>query len=127
PRLAAAVRGDRRTGACLQLRQRATRAARDGRDRPGGPHDLLGSDRPLPLRLLPGERRRGRLRGARLSPDARQIVAAHGARALAYGLGSVLIGVTLADRGLSDVAVGVVLASLLARTAGVPVLDARSG
>ncbi|TML86556.1 MAG: hypothetical protein E6G08_11775, partial [Actinobacteria bacterium] len=71
----------------------------------------------MPVRLLPGKRRRGRLRGTRLSADARRIVAAQAARALAYGLGSVLIGVTLARRGLSDTDVGVVLAALLAGTA----------
>jgi predicted MFS family arabinose efflux permease len=49
------------------------------------------------------------------------------ARALAYGLGSVLIGVTLADRGLSTAAVGAVLASLLAGSALVSVLLARHG
>ena len=49
------------------------------------------------------------------------------ARALAYGLGSVLIGVTLADRGLSNAAVGAVLASLLAGSALVSVLLARHG
>jgi MFS family permease len=48
-------------------------------------------------------------------------------RALAYGLGSVLIGVTLADRGLSDGAVGLVLASLLAGSALVSILIARYG
>jgi predicted MFS family arabinose efflux permease len=48
-----------------------------------------------------------------------------GARALAYGLGSVLIGVTLADRGLSNAAVGAVLASLLAGSALVSILLAR--
>jgi len=46
---------------------------------------------------------------------------------LAYGLGSVLIGITLADRGLSDAAVGVVLASLLGGIALVSVLIARYG
>jgi MFS family permease len=54
-------------------------------------------------------------------------VAAQGARALAYGLGSVLIGLTLAERGLSNAAVGVVLASLLAGSALVSVLIARYG
>jgi predicted MFS family arabinose efflux permease len=49
------------------------------------------------------------------------------ARALAYGLGSVLIGVTLAGRGLSNAAVGAVLASLLAGSALVSVLLARYG
>ncbi len=62
-----------------------------------------------------------------MSPDARRIVAAQGARALAYGLGSVLIGVTLARRGLSDTEVGGVLASLLAGIALVSVLIARYG
>ena len=50
-----------------------------------------------------------------------------GVRAVAYGLGSVLIGITLADRGLSNAAVGVVLASLLAGSALVSVLLARHG
>jgi MFS family permease len=54
-------------------------------------------------------------------------VAAQGARALAYGLGSVLIGLTLAERGLSNAAVGVVLASLLAGSALVSMLVARHG
>jgi len=66
-------------------------------------------------------------RRPRLSPDARRILAAQGARALAYGLGSVLIGVTLARRGLSDTSVGLVLTSLLAGTALVAVLIARYG
>jgi predicted MFS family arabinose efflux permease len=50
-----------------------------------------------------------------------------GVRALAYGLGSVLIGVTLADRGLSNAAVGAVLASLLAGSALISLLLARHG
>ena len=76
---------------------------------------------------MPGEHRGCRLRGTRLTADARRIVAAQAARALAYGLGSVLIGVTLAHRGLSDAAVGAVLAALLAGTAAVSVLIARYG
>ena len=81
----------------------------------------------MPLCLLSRERRRGGLRGTPLSGDARRIIAAQGARALAYGLGSVLIGLTLADRGLSNAAVGLVLASLLAGIALVSVLIARYG
>jgi len=81
----------------------------------------------LPVRLLPRTRRRARARGTRLSADARRILAVQAVRALAYGLGSVLIGVTLADRGLSDGAVGLVLASLLAGTALVSILIARYG
>jgi predicted MFS family arabinose efflux permease len=49
------------------------------------------------------------------------------ARAVAYGLGSVLIGVSLANRGLSGLAVGAVLAALLAGTALASVLLARYG
>jgi MFS family permease len=48
-------------------------------------------------------------------------------RALAYGLGSVLIGVTLADRGYSDAAVGAILAAVLAGNALVSILLARNG
>jgi predicted MFS family arabinose efflux permease len=55
------------------------------------------------------------------------VIAAQGARAVAYGLGSVLIGVELARRGLSDTAVGAVLASLLAGTAFVSVLVGSYG
>jgi MFS family permease len=54
-------------------------------------------------------------------------VAAQGARALAYGLGSVLIGVTLARRGYSDAAVGAILAALLAGNALASLLLARHG
>jgi predicted MFS family arabinose efflux permease len=48
-------------------------------------------------------------------------------RAVAYGLGSVLIGVSLAERGLSGVEVGLVLAALLAGAALVSLLIARYG
>lgn len=49
------------------------------------------------------------------------------ARALAYGLGSVVIGQSLAARGLSGTSVGAVLAALLAGAALVSVLLARYG
>jgi MFS family permease len=62
-----------------------------------------------------------------VTPDARRIVAAQAARALAYGLGSVLIGVTLARRGFSGSQVGFVLAGLLAGIALASVLLARYG
>jgi MFS family permease len=52
---------------------------------------------------------------------------AQGARALAYGLGSVLIGVTLASRGLSEGAVGLVLAAILAGVAIVSLVVGRYG
>ena len=86
-----------------------------------------GSGRAPPRCRLPRERRRDAFRGTPLSRDARRIIAAQGARALAYGLGSVLIGLTLADRGLSNAEVGLILASLLAGTALVSVLIARHG
>jgi predicted MFS family arabinose efflux permease len=60
------------------------------------------------------ERGRTRERPRRLSGDARGIVAAQAARALAYGLGSILIGVTLARSSLATAEVGLVLAALLA-------------
>ena len=124
---AASLRRDRRTRRRLQLRHRAARAPRDGRDRGRGAHDRLGSRWPPSLRLLPRQLRCRGVRGTRLSPDARRIVAGQGARATAYGLGSVLIGVTLARRGLSAAEVGVVLAALLAGAALVSVLLARHG
>ncbi len=65
--------------------------------------------------------------GLRLSPDARRIVTVQAVRAFVYGLGSVLIGVSLEARGLSGAEVGGVLASLLAGTALVSVLLARYG
>ena len=50
------------------------------------------------------------------------IVAAQAVRALAYGLGSVVVGVSLARRGLSAAEVGAVLAALLAGAALVSAL-----
>jgi predicted MFS family arabinose efflux permease len=55
--------------------------------------------------------------GRDLSADARRILAVQALRAYAYGLGSVLIGVTLADSGLSAGQVGLVLGALLAGSA----------
>ncbi len=62
-----------------------------------------------------------------LGADARRILFVQAARAFAYGLGSVLIGVTLADLGFSGVQVGVVLGALVAGTALVSILLARFG
>ena len=59
--------------------------------------------------------------------DARRILVVQALRAFAYGLGSVLIGVTLADLGLSGFQVGLVLSALIAGTAIVSVILARSG
>ena len=105
----------------------ATASSSSRRSRPSeGAHNGLGPGRPLPVRLAPNAAARSH-RGTRLSADARRILAVQAVRALAYGLGSVLIGVTLAARGLSDGAVGLVLASLLAGTALVSILIARYG
>jgi MFS family permease len=68
---------------------------------------------------------RGR-RYARLTGDARRILAVQALRAFAYGLGSVLIGVTLARRGLSGFEVGIVLAALLAGVAIASIAIART-
>jgi predicted MFS family arabinose efflux permease len=63
----------------------------------------------------------------RLSSDAKRIIAVQAARAVVYGLGSVVIGESLARRGLSAAEVGGVLAALLAGTALVSLLLARYG
>jgi predicted MFS family arabinose efflux permease len=65
--------------------------------------------------------------GPRLSGDARRILAVQALRAFVYGLGSVLIGVTLERRGLSGLEVGLVLAALLGGAALVSVAIARYG
>src|SRR6266545_2469615 len=57
--------------------------------------------------------------------DARRILAVQALRAFAYGLGSVLIGVSLARRGLSGVEVGGILSALLAGAALVSLRLAR--
>src|SRR5712691_2918228 len=62
-----------------------------------------------------------------MSADARRIIAVQAARAVAYGLGSVVIGESLAQRGLSGTQVGLVLGALLAGTALVSVMLARYG
>jgi MFS family permease len=69
---------------------------------------------------------RGR-RGSQLSLDARVIFGAQALRAFVYGLGSVVIGVSLERAGLLGTEVGVVLAALLAGNAGVSLALARFG
>ncbi len=69
----------------------------------------------------------GRSRVAGLTPDARRILALQALRAFAYGLGSVLIGVTLARRGLSGFEVGLVLSALLTGVALTSIAIARTG
>jgi MFS family permease len=61
------------------------------------------------------------------SPDARRILLVQALRAFVYGLGSVLIGVTLADLGLSGVQVGLVLGALVAGAALMSLALARFG
>jgi predicted MFS family arabinose efflux permease len=63
----------------------------------------------------------------RLGGDARRILVVQALRAFVYGLGSVLIGVTLADLGLSGVEVGLVISALVAGTAVVSIMLARFG
>jgi len=71
------------------------------------------------------ERGRGRARLA--LTDARRILAVQALRAFAYGLGSVLIGVTLARRGLSGAEVGGVLGALLGGIGLMSLVLARYG
>ena len=61
---------------------------------------------------------------ARLSPDARRIIAAQGIRAAGYGCTSVLLGGLRAARDYSALTTGLVLACAVAGTAwGSLVLD----
>jgi MFS family permease len=64
---------------------------------------------------------------ARLPADARLILAAQALRAFAYGLGAVLLGVTLGQRGYSPFRVGVVLTAVVAGTVVASMLLARYG
>jgi MFS family permease len=66
-------------------------------------------------------------RRTRLTADVRRILAVQALRAFAYGLGGVLIGVTLSRRGLSGLEVGIVLAALLAGVALASFAVARTG
>jgi MFS family permease len=62
---------------------------------------------------------------ARLPADVRLILAAQALRAFAYGLGAVLLGVTLDQRGYSAFLVGVVLTAVVAGTVVASLLLAR--
>ncbi|MGH3105511.1 MAG: MFS transporter [Gaiellaceae bacterium] len=66
-------------------------------------------------------------RGARLSADARTLLAIQALRAFAYGLGSVVIGLSLARAGLSGLEAGGVFAALLAGSAVVSLTVGRYG
>src|SRR5438445_13102906 len=52
----------------------------------------------------------------RLGSDARRVLAAQGLRALVYGFGSVLLGVTLDQRGFSPTEAGGVVAAVVGGT-----------
>ena len=62
-----------------------------------------------------------------LTADARLILAVQALRAFAYGLGAVLIGVSLERASLSGLAVGVILAALLVGAALTSILIGRYG
>jgi MFS family permease len=51
-----------------------------------------------------------------LTSDSRRVLLAQALRALAYGFGSVLLGVTLDERGLSSTEAGLVIAAVVAGT-----------
>ena len=65
--------------------------------------------------------------GTCLSADARRILTVQAFRAFAYGLGSVLVGVTLERRDLSGIEIGIVLAGILTGLALTSVGLARFG
>lgn len=60
-----------------------------------------------------------------LPGDARRILAAQALRAFAYGLGAVLLGVTLRQRGYPAVLAGVVLTAVVAGTVAASLMLAR--
>ncbi|MGQ0824632.1 MAG: MFS transporter [Actinomycetota bacterium] len=62
-----------------------------------------------------------------LTRDARLLVAAQAARAFAYGLGAVLLGATLDERGFSSLEVGLILGSVLVGTVIATVVIGRYG
>jgi len=62
-----------------------------------------------------------------MTPDARRILVAQGLRAFAYGFGSVLLGVTLEQRGWSSLRVGLLLTAVLAGTVLMTVAVGRFG
>jgi predicted MFS family arabinose efflux permease len=62
-----------------------------------------------------------------LTVDARRILGVQAVRAFAYGLGSVVLGVTLEREGYSAVETGLVVGSLLAGAAVVSLVLARHG
>ncbi len=62
-----------------------------------------------------------------LTPDARTILVAQAARGVVYGLGSIVIGVSLEQSGLSTTRVGVVFTAMLAGIALASIVLARYG
>lgn len=66
-------------------------------------------------------------RGSALSRDARLILAIQALRALVYGLGSVVIGVSLERSGAGPATAGAVLGMLVAGAAGATLLVGRFG
>ena len=123
PGAAPPLRRDRRSRPRLQLRQRAARA-RSRRSRPSSAR-TRSAGIPSAAASTFSTRRAAAPRvfeESRLSPDARRIVAAQGARPLAYGLGSVLDRRHPRRRVATRAPqVGAVLAALLAGTALVSV------
>ncbi len=60
-------------------------------------------------------------------PDARRILLAQAARGVVYGLGSIVIGVSLEKSGLSTTQVGLVFTAMLAGVALASIVLARYG
>ncbi|MGH9025256.1 MAG: MFS transporter [Acidimicrobiia bacterium] len=62
---------------------------------------------------------------SRLTADARRVLVAQALRALAYGFGSVLLGVTLDERGFSSTEAGLIIAAVVTGTVLASVLIGR--
>lgn len=60
-----------------------------------------------------------------LTSDARRVLLAQALRALAYGFGSVLLGVTLDERGFSSTEAGLIIAAVVAGTVVASILVGR--
>ena len=80
-----------------------------------------------PLRLVPTPGRRQLTSHHAPSPDATRIIRVQALRAVAYGAGSVLIGVSLDNADISGLAVGLILASLLFGSAIASLILGRYG
>src|SRR5919198_666216 len=121
-------RGPRRdTGVARVARRRRGLPLPHPRRRPP-PASSRASRLRRPLRLVPAPGRSQLTHSSETpTPDAARIIRVQALRAVAYGAGSVLIGVSLDSAGLSGLAVGAILASLLVGSALASIVLGRYG